>query len=102
MNKKGREEFRQTSKWKKFRAFAKDYYGRRDYITHEPLQRDWNLHHLDLNMERYSDLSDIKHFVPLNKDIHKAVHAIHKYWKKDPEVLDRFIAILEKMKELKK
>ena len=101
MNKVEREKFRKSYKWKKFRAFAKDYYGNRDYITHAILQRDWNLHHLNLDMNKYSDLSEISNFIPLNKDVHKALHTLHFFWKKDPAVIDRLLQVFEKMRSIK-
>ena len=97
MDEKSRREFRKSAKWKKFRAKCR-LHTSKDYITKKPLERDWNLHHLDLNTKRYDNL-DMNRFMPLNKKTHEIIHEIYKWYKKDHKVLERIKLTLEKMEE---
>lgn len=67
------------------------------YITHKKLLKGANLHHLDLDENKYSDISKPENFVYLNKSLHEVVHVIWRYYKNDPEVLDRLKDVLDKM-----
>ena len=97
MNQKNRVEFRKSAKWKKFRAKCR-LHTSKDFITKKPLERDWNLHHLDLNVGRYDNLV-MERFMPLNKKTHEIIHEIYKWYKKDRNVLERIKLTLEKMEE---
>lgn len=97
MDAKSRSEFRKSAKWKKFRAKCR-LHTSKDYITKKPLERDWNLHHLDLNTKRYDNL-DMNRFMPLNKKTHEVIHEIYKWYKKDHKVLSRIKETIEKMEE---
>jgi len=65
------------------------------------LYRGWNLHHLDLNTDHYTDISDPSHFACLNAKSHEIVHAIWgksgKDWRKK---IERLTKLLEKMEQL--
>lgn len=98
MDEKSRREFRKSSKWKRFRAKCR-LHTSKDFITKKPLERDWNLHHLDLNVKRYDDVSDMQRFMPLNKKTHEIIHEIFKWYKKDHRVLERIKLTIEKMEE---
>ena len=72
----------------------------KDFVTHKKLRSVYSLHHLDLNPDHYTDISDPSHFENLNSDIHSLVHKIYPYYRKDPEVLERLKGLLDRMKEL--
>lgn len=98
MNKAQREKFRKSEKWKAFRAKCR-LHTSKDFITKQFLEKNWNLHHLDLNVNRYDDLSDMNKFMPLNKKTHETIHELFKWYKKDRKVLDRIKQVLEMMEE---
>lgn len=89
-------KFRSTSIWKDFR---KTFSKRKDALTGKKLNKGYNLHHLNLNPERYTDLTE-GHFVPLNSASHDCIHFLYGYYRKDPEIIVRLVKILEKMKSL--
>lgn len=96
MNYEERRKFRKTKEWKDFKAKCR-LHTSKDYITNEFLRKDWNLHHLDLDASRYSDLSDMNRFMPLNPKTHETVHEVYKWYKKDRKSLDRLREVLDKM-----
>ena len=97
MNEK--ESFRQSKAWQKFRK-QKFLESSKDFVTHKKLRSGYRLHHLDLNPDHYTDISDPSHFENLNSDIHSLVHKIYPYYRKDQEVLERLKGLLDRMKEL--
>lgn len=98
MNYKQRSDFRKSDDWKKFKHKCR-LHTSKDYITKEPLVRDWNLHHLDMNIQRYNQISDMKRFMPLNPKTHTLIHDLFRLYKKDHKVLDRIKETLDKMEE---
>lgn len=98
MNYKERSQFRKTDAWHKWKAKCR-LHCTRDFITKETLQSDWNLHHLDLDVSRYDNITDMKRFMPLNKKTHETVHTLYKWYKKDHKVLDRIKQVLDMMEE---
>lgn len=98
MNATERQKFRKSKAWKQLRAKVR-LHTSKDFITNKPLERDWNLHHLDLNTQRYDQISDMKRFIPLNKKTHEMIHELFKLYKKDHKVLDRIKLTLDKMEE---
>ena len=98
MNHKERAAFRKTDAWHKWKAKCR-LHTSKDFITKEPLCRNWNLHHLDLNIKRYDNISDMNRFMPLNSKTHEVIHEIFKWYKKDHKVLDRIKQTLDKMEE---
>ena len=96
---KERSNFRQTKVWKDFRTKMKKIFNGKDYITQKPLQRNFNLHHLDQRKENYENLDESR-FVPLCKSMHDAIHTVYRYYEKDEEVLDRFCEVIREMKEM--
>lgn len=98
MNYKQRSEFRKTSAWHKWKAKCR-LHTSKDFITKEPLCRNWNLHHLDLNIQHYDNITDMNRFMPLNPKTHEVIHEIFKWYKKDHKVLDRIKLTLDKMEE---
>lgn len=98
MNYKQRSEFRKTDKWHKWKAKCR-LHTSKDFITKDPLCRNWNLHHLDLNIQRYDHIDDMNRFMPLNPKTHEVIHEIFKWYKKDHKVLDRIKQTLDKMEE---
>lgn len=98
MNKQERQKFRHSNKWKEFKAKIRLHCSR-DYITKKPLEANWNLHHLDLNVSRYTDLSNMNRFMPLNKRTHEVIHDLFKWYSKDHSVLKRIEKTLKQMEE---
>lgn len=98
MTYKERQAFRKTDAWHKWKAKCR-LHTSRDFITKEPLCRNWNLHHLDLNVQRYDHITDMKRFMPLNPKTHEVIHEIFKWYRKDHKVLDRIKKTLDLMEE---
>lgn len=96
MTQKEKSDFRASGKWKKFRNLMKKKCNGIDYISGRPLPKGANLHHLD--EAHYDDLNEDK-FVFLGKTMHKMVHFLFVYYRKDPDVIKRLEEILKKMKE---
>ena len=99
MNEK--ESFRQSKAWQEFRK-RKFTESSKDYITHKKLRSGYRLHHLDLDSNNYTDISDPTHFENLNSDIHSIVHKLYPHYRKDPEVIDRLKELMDRMKEINK
>ena len=99
MTQKEKTKFRSQSTWKNFRKKLKEE-RRVDELTHKPLRSSWNLHHLCLDDTRYTDLSDESMFACLNKTQHKMVHDAYRYACKDPEYLERFVNLVQRMCEI--
>lgn len=98
MNYKQRSEFRKTDKWHRWKAKCR-LHTSKDFITKDPLCRNWNLHHLDLNVQRYDHITDMNRFMPLNPKTHEVIHELFKWYKKDHKVLDRIKKTLDLMEE---
>lgn len=98
MTYKQRSDFRKTNAWHKWKAKCR-LHTSKDYITKEPLCRNWNLHHLDLNVQRYDNITDMNRFMPLNPKTHEIIHELFKWYKKDHKVLDRIKKTLDLMEE---
>ena len=98
MNYKERQAFRKTDAWHRWKAKCR-LHTSKDFITKEPLCRNWNLHHLDLNVQRYDNITDMKRFMPLNPKTHEVIHEVFKWYKKDHKVLDRIKKTLDLMEE---
>ena len=82
---KQKNKFRQSAKWKRFRAYMKKKY-KVDAITGKPLRPGWQLHHMREDWSTYKDL-DEKYFLCLNQLTHKALHWLERYDKKTGELL---------------
>ena len=98
MNYKQRSDFRKTDAWHKWKAKCR-LHTSKDFITKEPLCCKWNLHHLDLNVQRYDNITDMNRFMPLNPKTHELIHELFKWYKKDHKVLDRIKKTLDFMEE---
>lgn len=98
MTYKERQAFRKTDAWHKWKAKCR-LHTSKDFITKEPLCRNWNLHHLDLNIQRYDNITDMNRFMPLNPNTHEIIHELFKWYKKDHKVLDRIKKTLDLMEE---
>ena len=98
MNYKERQVFRKTDAWRKWKAKCR-LHTTKDFITKEPLCRNWNLHHLDLNVQRYDNIGDMNRFMPLNPKTHELIHELFKWYKKDHKVIDRIKKTLDLMEE---
>ena len=98
MTYKERQAFRKTDAWHKWKAKCR-LHTSKDFITKEPLCRNWNLHHLDLNVQRYDNITDMNRFMPLNPKTHEIIHELFKWYKKDHKVIDRIKHTLDLMEE---
>lgn len=97
---KKKTKFRASAKWKKFRHFKNVEQKGLCYVTHKKLLKFANLHHLDLDENHYEDISNPENFVYVNKSIHEVIHTLWRYYKTDPEVLDRLKEVLDRMMEI--
>ena len=68
-----------------------------DPITKHKLYKGWNLHHrhVTADTDEYQDISNEEHYVCFNKQTHEFLHWLYRYWKKDPEILERLEIELE-------
>ena len=98
MTYKERQVFRKTDAWHKWKTKCR-LHTSKDFITKDPLCRNWNLHHLDLNVQRYDQIDSLERFMPLNKKTHEIIHELFKWYSKDHKVLYRIKSTLDKMEE---
>lgn len=93
-----KKQFRKSKEW---REFSKALKAERkiDALTLAKLRKGSICHHLDLRPENYKDLSPHR-FETLNMKSHDVVHFMYMYYKKDPAIIDRLKAILDRMVEL--
>lgn len=95
-------KFRRSKPWKDLRLKVRKE-QRVDPVTLKPLSVTFNLHHLDLNPDNYTEIGHTDHFVGLNSQTHDVVHfffgdgRIRKDWR---SMVERLVAILERMEEL--
>lgn len=94
-----RAKFRKTKLWLDFRAKVKKLKGNIDALTLKPLQKTFNLHHMDTRHENYENLEEDR-FICLNRQSHDTIHFLYRYWVKDKDILKRLENILEEMEEL--
>lgn len=94
-------KFRQTKEWREFRKRIFDKQDGKDVITGKKLYKGFNCHHLDMSAENYDQLIE-ENFVAVNKTTHETIHALFRYYQKDPTVLDRLKEVLDRMNELNK
>ena len=92
---KKKRNFRSSKKWKLFRHKKNVEQKGLDPITKKKLCKGCNLHHRNLSEDDYENLDNEDDFVMLNKQTHDSLHWLYRYWKKDPEILDRIKAELE-------
>lgn len=95
-----KDKFRQSKVWKDWRKTCMIYWGEIDPITKKKLRSGWNLHHCDNRLETYKDLSDPEKFRPLNSKTHSCIEWLWTYWKKDKDIINRIVSLLEEMERL--
>lgn len=93
-----KRNFRARKVWKLFKLRKKKECGGKDLITLSKLGKRWELHHEDLREENYEVLND--NFLPCNNQTHEMIHWLYRYYVKDPEIIDRLKAEMEKMKAI--
>lgn len=92
--------FRRSAVWKKLRAKIKKQ-QKTDFITGNPLTRQYNLHHLDLNPQNYTNIEDESHFIGLNTMSHELVHFVfgdgknRKDWRNRLKKLEEICLLME-------
>ena len=95
---KKKRNFRKRKAWKDFKLRKKKECGGKDLITLSKLGKRWELHHEDLWEENYEVLND--NFLPCNNQTHEMIHWLYRYYVKDPEIIDRIKAEMERMKAI--
>lgn len=96
---KEKARFRTSAKWKKFRAFLKKECNGLDFITGKKLLKGFQVHHKDMRLENYKNISDPKRFLACNKRTHEFIHFAFTYYDKDPDFLTRLKDVLDDMKQ---
>lgn len=95
-------KFRRTQAWKKLRDKIRKE-QKVDPITLKPLSTTYNLHHLNVDPLKYTDISQPDHFLGLNSSTHDMVHLLwgdaskRKDWR---SMVVRLIKILRLMDKL--
>jgi len=97
---KKKKNLRQSKKWKTLRHNKNVEQKGIDPITRKKLIKGCNLHHLDQREANYENIDDPSRFVLLNKYTHDILHFLARYYEKDPDILERFRYMLDKMIEL--
>ena len=92
---KKKRNFRSSKKWKAFRHEIHVRQKGIDPITKKKLCKGCNLHHRNLSEDDYECIDNKDDFVMLNHATHECLHWLYRYWKKDPEILDRIKKELE-------
>ena len=93
---KVKDKVRRSKEWKELRKKIQSQYNGKDPITNSNLYKGFNVHHLDMSVENYDNLS-IERFVPLNKMTHDTIHFLYRYYIKEKNILERIREILERM-----
>ena len=93
-----KRNFRARKVWKLFKLRKKKECGGIDLITLSKLGKRFELHHEDLREENYEKLND--NFLPCNNQTHEMIHWLYRYYVKDPGIIDRLKAEMEKMKAI--
>lgn len=93
-----KKRFRQRKEWLEFREQQRKK-RKIDGITGRKLVKCYELHHMDLNPEHYTNL-DEENFIPLNKNTHKFIHWLYPYFLEDEGVIDRLREVLLQMKRI--
>ena len=96
---KSKRNFRQSKTWKEFKKKMWEACGKVDGITLSKLRKGANLHHRNLNEKEYENLRE-DWFLPCNNLTHKVIHWLWTYYKKDPAIIDRLKAEMERMKKI--
>lgn len=94
---KEKAKFRQSAKWKKFRAFLKKECDGVDFITQKKLLKGFQVHHKDMRLENYKKIDDASRFLCCNKRTHEFIHFAFNYYKNDEQFLFRLKSILDEM-----
>lgn len=96
-NQKAKRNFRASKIWKLFRHQKYVEQKGIDPITKHKLYKGENLHHrhVTADTDEYQDISNPEHYIMLNSMTHKFLHWIYRYWKDDPDILDRIEKELE-------
>lgn len=100
MNSNQKNSFRRTKRWADFRRHIRELFGDKDAITGEKLRKGWQLHHMDLDADNYSNL-DPDRFIPLNPGTHDLIHRLYTFivYDKNGRV-DRMLEYIGKMRRL--
>lgn len=95
-------KFRRSKEWKAFRNKIKKL-QKDDPVTLKPLSNTFNLHHLVVDPDQYTDISQETHFIGLNSQTHEIIHWLwgdaskRKDWR---GLIERIVKILITMDAL--
>lgn len=90
-------EFRNSQVWKDFRMSKFTEQDGKDFITCEPLQTDFNCHHMCMLSNQYTNLLP-ERFVALNKETHKKIHELFNSGRDVKN--ERAMYVINKMRKL--
>lgn len=97
---KSKRAFRKSRRWKDFRRKMYLLSGKTDIITGQRLRKGWQVHHRNLDEDKYEVLND--DFLCCNNLTHKVIHWLWNIYKKDPGVIDRLRREMEIMEAVNK
>ena len=96
---KAKRNFRSTKVWKEFRKKMFKNCNGVDLITGHKLRKGYQLHHRNLDETQYQNLRE-DWFICINNQTHDFLHWLFRYYPKDPAIIDRIKAEMERMKEI--
>lgn len=98
-------KFRASKQWKQFREHMKANQDGKCYVTGAKLTRTANLHHKDMDMENYEDISNEHNFVFLSKKAHEMVHWLwgkgHNDWRSRLARLEEILIDMDRINNQK-
>ena len=99
-NQKMKRNFRNSKAWKEFKHKKNVEQKGKDPITEKKLYKGADCHHMRLDPEFYTDLTDPSEYVLVNQKTHDALHWAYSYYKSDKGFLKRFKHYLDRMIEI--
>ena len=78
MKLKERKKFLKSKEWLEFRNKIAGKQGGIDPITNKPLRKGFIVHHLNLDKNLYTDLSNEADFIAINSRTHKMLHFLYE------------------------
>ena len=97
-----KRNLRASKAWKELKARIKVKQLGCCAVLMTKLTKTANLHHLNLDATKYTDLSNEDNFVYLSNKVHECVHLLYSSkcgWR---NAVNRIVEILEKMEEVNK
>lgn len=92
---KKKRKIRSGKKWQLKKLSEKKRADNKDEVTLKPLRAGWQLHHMNLDENKYEDMT--KSFLCLNNLTHKMIHWLYTYYRTDKQIIDRLKKAMEIM-----